>query len=474
MSHTAAKERLTQCQIRSDGLFYLILSVIGGTYVVLILLMLAADVVYLTKSDNRSEMVIDFTADGFRKRFANRDDPGDRFREYGLEFLSPGNGRTLEIFNSSQPGDHPEFGSPHNDYGGPGTGSGGRRGMPASNDRPLGNILVLSNDQGPTSGTIQLRWQQPVELERVVLFNTTLEGRLSASNPQSDKTIDRPLPATGASGVMVVPLRGANANELTIDLPGGGAIAEIAYFWAGRIRADWELDHPLLSRIVNNPITAALSKPEIQYSISLSLISCTITAILSLWVAVPIGYLLSRHHFFGRDFIDAVLDIPIVLPPLVVGLSLLILFQFTPSGLRELVVYQIPAVILAQFAVACAFAVRTMRATFDQIDPRCEQVALTLGCSRFSAFGRVVLPEAMRGMLTAGTLAWARALGEFGPLLIFAGATRNKTEVLSTTVFLELSVGDLSAAVAVSIVMVVAAVTVLILARVWGTRTLSI
>lgn len=225
---------------------------------------------------------------------------------------------------------------------------------------------------------------------------------------------------------------------------------------------------------VVGPILSALAKPEIRYSIQLSLISCTMTAILSLIIAVPIGYLLSRHQFFGRNLIDAILDIPIVLPPLVVGLSLLILFQYVPSALREAVVYQIPAVILAQLMVACAFAVRTMRATFDQIDERHEQVALTLGCSRFQAFGMIVLPEARRGLLTAGTLAWARALGEFGPLLIFAGATRNKTEVLSTTVFLELSIGDLEAAVAVSLIMVAAAVIVLIVARVWGTRSLTL
>jgi len=198
------------------------------------------------------------------------------------------------------------------------------------------------------------------------------------------------------------------------------------------------------------------------------------TAILSLWVAVPIGYLMSRHRFWGRNLIDATLDIPIVLPPLVVGLSLLILFQFFPVFLREAVVYQIPAVILAQFSVACAFAVRTMRATFDQIDSRQEQVALTLGCSRWQAFGMVVLPEARRGILTAATLAWARSLGEFGPLLVFAGTTRNKTEVLSTTVFLELNVGNLGAAVAVSLIMVVAAVAVLVLARGWGTRNLTL
>jgi molybdate transport system permease protein len=82
----------------------------------------------------------------------------------------------------------------------------------------------------------------------------------------------------------------------------------------------------------------------------------------------------------------------------------------------------------------------------------------------------VVLPEAKRGLLTAGTLAWARALGEFGPLLIFAGATRNKTEVLSTTVFLEMSIGDIEAAVAVSLIMVFAAVAVLLITRIWGAK----
>lgn len=255
--------------------------------------------------------------------------------------------------------------------------------------------------------------------------------------------------------------------------------ADFAYMVRGEsgeavVSESWARAHPVLTKLVSNPIGAALAKPEIQYSIKLSLISCTITTVLSLWVAVPIGYLLSRNEFFGRSLVDAILDIPIVLPPLVVGLSLLILFQFFPLSVRAAVVYQVPAVILAQFMVACAFAVRTMRATFDQIDTRREEVALTLGCSRAQAFGRIVLPEAGRGMLTAATLAWARALGEFGPLLVFAGTTRNKTEVLSSSVFLELSIGDLEAAVAVSMIMVIAAVTVLIIARLWGSRSLTI
>ncbi len=223
------------------------------------------------------------------------------------------------------------------------------------------------------------------------------------------------------------------------------------------------------------PIVAALGKPEIRYSIKLTMVSCFFTAILSLLVAVPLGYSLSRYRFPGRNLLDAVLDIPIVLPPLVVGLSLLILFQYWPfNATSRWVVYQIPAVILSQFMVAAAFAIRTMRATFDQIDTRQEQVALTLGCNQAQAFMMVVFPRALQGMLTAGTLAWARALGEFGPLLIFAGATRNKTEVLSTTVFLELSIGDLEAAVAVSLIMVLAAIMVLVIARLWGSRSLTL
>lgn len=215
----------------------------------------------------------------------------------------------------------------------------------------------------------------------------------------------------------------------------------------------------------------ALQSAEIRYAIRLSLLSCTLTALLSLWVAVPIAYLMARLKFPGKGLADALLDIPIVLPPLVIGLSLLILFQTPPGRAVERLIpvtYAVPSVILAQFMVACAFAVRTLRATFDQISPRHEQVALTLGCSRSQAFWMVVLPEARRGVLTAGTLAWARALGEFGPILVFSGATRFKTEVLSTTVFLELSVGNLEAAVAVSLLMVAAAVAVLLLIRTQG------
>jgi molybdate transport system permease protein len=224
---------------------------------------------------------------------------------------------------------------------------------------------------------------------------------------------------------------------------------------------------------------AAIAKPEIRAAFRLTLVSCTVAAILSVWVGTPLGYLLSRFSFPGRWLVDTLVDIPIVLPPLVLGLSLLILFHQPVFGwqlesiLRDQlnfpVTYRWPAVILAQFAVSCAFSIRTMRVTFDQMNPRAEAVARTLGCTRGQAFWKIALPQANRGMVTAFTIAWARALGEFGPILVFAGATRMRTEVLSTSVFLELSVGNLDAAVAVSLLMVAMAVVVLLVLRVFGT-----
>ena len=223
----------------------------------------------------------------------------------------------------------------------------------------------------------------------------------------------------------------------------------------------------------------AIFKPEIQAAFRLTLISCTAAAILSVWIGTPLGYVLSRYRFPGRTLVDTLVDIPIVLPPLVMGLSLLILFHLKigdwelEAWLRDTigfpVTYRWPAVILAQFSVACAFAVRTMRVTFDQINPRAEDVARTLGCTRGQAFVQIALPQAFRGIIAAATISWARALGEFGPILVFAGATRMRTEVLSTTVFLELSIGNLNAAVAVSLLMVVMAAVVLLILRALGT-----
>lgn len=250
-----------------------------------------------------------------------------------------------------------------------------------------------------------------------------------------------------------------------------------------------------------------LRSPEIRHATFLSLVTCSLAAGFALLLAVPVGYLMTRLEFRGKSWLDAALDIPIILPPLVVGLCLLIFFQtqigkiiengvnkgdwiyilrtlddhgkelwawkfrapFSIPGIMQFT-YQLAGVVLAQFVVAAAFAIRTMRGTFQHLSARPEDVALTLGCTRFQALWHVALPAARRGMVAAFCIAWARSLGEFGPILVFAGATRMKTEVLPTTVWLELSVGNLEAAVAVSLFMVLLAVLVLVAVRATGEK----
>lgn len=228
-----------------------------------------------------------------------------------------------------------------------------------------------------------------------------------------------------------------------------------------------DLTHTSLGHLLD-----ALDNPQIRSAIWLSLLSCSLSAIVSVWIGVPLGYLLARTRFWGRPIVDLILEVPIVLPPIVVGLSLLILFQTAPGRAVQQVIpvtYAVPSIVVAQVAVAAAFVVRTMRVTFEQTSPRTEDVARTLGCSRGQAFWRVTLPEAWPGVLTAFTLAWARSLGEFGPILIFTGVER-ETQVLSTTVFLELRGGTLEAALGVAVLMIAISVIVLAVTRAIGSR----
>lgn len=212
---------------------------------------------------------------------------------------------------------------------------------------------------------------------------------------------------------------------------------------------------------------------EIRHATVLSLASCTVAALFSVLLAVPIGYLMSRTRFPGRSLVDAALDIPIVLPPMVVGLCLLIFFQTAAGHAIERVIpftYTVAGVVLAQFVIAAAFAIRTMRGVFDHLPARPEDVARTLGCTRWQALWHVTLPAARRGMFAAGSVAWARSLGEFGPVLVFAGATRMKTEVLPTSVWLAWSVGELEQGVAVSLLMIALSMAVLIGIKLTGER----
>jgi len=125
----------------------------------------------------------------------------------------------------------------------------------------------------------------------------------------------------------------------------------------------------------------------------------------------------------------------------------------------------VPGIVLAQITVISALAIRLLKSTFDSIDPRYEQVARTLGCSKPEAFLRVTLPLARDGLIASTILTWARAVGEFGATVTLAGATSMKTETLPTAIFLSLASADVEKAIAVIFVLVIIAVIALLAIR---------
>jgi molybdate transport system permease protein len=215
-----------------------------------------------------------------------------------------------------------------------------------------------------------------------------------------------------------------------------------------------------------------VTSPEIRFALGLSLVTSVITVLLSIVIAIPTGYVLSRRRFFGAALVDTIIDMPIVLPPLAVGLSLLVFFSqpmgkwLDAHGLK--LVFQPAGIVAAQFVVACAFAIRMMKATFDGIETRYESVVRTLGFGPWRAFLKGCLPLARNGIVAAAVVTWARAVGEFGPVIVFCGATRFRTEVLPTSAYLEVSVGNLHAALSVALLMIAAALVVLILLKKFG------
>ncbi|TFH41848.1 MAG: ABC transporter permease subunit [Lysobacterales bacterium] len=211
----------------------------------------------------------------------------------------------------------------------------------------------------------------------------------------------------------------------------------------------------------------------------MSLWTSTTTVVLSILFAIPMGYVLSRHRFPGHVVADSLVDLPIVFPPVVVGLTVLVFVTQTPIG-RWIehsgfeFIFQPRGIVLCQFVVSASFAIRSAKSTFDEIDPRLENVALTLGCSQWGSFLHVSLPLARSGIMAGAILTWARAFGLFGPLMIFVGSFRGRTEVLSTTVYLEQSVGHLEQALAVALLLVAVAMICLVTIRLVGGRSIRL
>lgn len=214
---------------------------------------------------------------------------------------------------------------------------------------------------------------------------------------------------------------------------------------------------------------SALFSEEILFAIRLSVMTATIAAAISILIAVPVAYAISRSRFPGKDIVDSLLDLPIVVSPVALGAALLVFFS-TPLGsaIDDNVVkfvFAVPGIVLAQVTVISALAIRLLKSTFDSIDPRYEQVARTLGCSKPEAFFRVTLPLARDGLIASAILTWARAVGEFGATVTLAGATAMKTETLPTAIFLSLATADVGKAIAVIFVLVIIAVIALLVIR---------
>jgi molybdate/tungstate transport system permease protein len=173
-------------------------------------------------------------------------------------------------------------------------------------------------------------------------------------------------------------------------------------------------------------VPAALSDPVALQSLSTSLTSATIATLFMGIFGIPLGYLLARFAFPGKNLVNIAIYIPLVFPPVVSGIILLVLYgpyglvggPLTAAGLE--LDNTTAGIILAQIFVAAPFVIVSARSAFEALDPKLEQVAATLGQNRWQLFWRVSLPLARGGVISGLILGWMRALGEFGATVIMA------------------------------------------------------
>ncbi len=213
----------------------------------------------------------------------------------------------------------------------------------------------------------------------------------------------------------------------------------------------------------------ALSSKRVLFSIQLSLVAATAATGLALILAVPAAYALSRYRFRGHRAVDAILEFPIIVSPAALGAIILIFFS-NPLGtwVQEHTiqfVFAFAGIVLSQFITVLGVAVRFMKSAFDQVPPRYETVARTLGASATRSFFTVTLPLARRGLIAAGVLSWAKAMGEFGATITVAGTMAMRTETLPIGIYMHLSSADIKGTVALILVLLVIGLTALFAAK---------
>ncbi|WP_083986754.1 ABC transporter permease [Frankia sp. EI5c] len=231
---------------------------------------------------------------------------------------------------------------------------------------------------------------------------------------------------------------------------------------------------PLLALIIRAPwesLPELLSDPSTRDALWLSVRTATIATVICMVFGIPLAWALARGAFPGRNLLRALVTIPLVLPPVVGGVSLLLVLGrrgIVGSHLDDWFGITIPfttdAVIIAQAFVALPFLVLSVEGALSAADQRYEEAAATLGASRVTVFRRVTVPMILPAIAAGTVLCWARALGEFGATITFAGNFPKTTQTMPLAVYLAMEV-DPDKAVALSLVLLTVSIVVLVALR---------
>jgi molybdate transport system permease protein len=228
----------------------------------------------------------------------------------------------------------------------------------------------------------------------------------------------------------------------------------------------------LVQRAPWGSLWSTLTTPEARAAIRLSLVCSLWATALSVLFGVPLAWVLARARFPGRSLVRALVVLPMVLPPVVGGVALLSAFQSNGGLVGEALAdwfglqltFTTAGAVVAEVFVAMPFLVITVEAGFRSMDRRYEDAAATLGAGRWTTFRRVTLPLIAPALYAGAALAWARALGEFGATITFAGNISRRTQTVPLAVYLFLD-RDLGAAIALSLVLLAISMIVLVLLR---------
>jgi molybdate/tungstate transport system permease protein len=224
----------------------------------------------------------------------------------------------------------------------------------------------------------------------------------------------------------------------------------------------------LLAESSSSGLVESLHDPELRDSISLTVFTASVATLVAGGLGIPLAYLLARVPFPGRRIIQGLVDLPVVVPHPVAGIALL-LFLGRRSEVGSVLarvglefVSHVPGIIAAMLFVSAPILVSAAREAFRSVDPQLERVARTLGDTGWSAFRRVTLPLATRGILAGAILAWARSVSEFGSVVIL---TYNP-KVASIYIFDRFTALGLSAAVPAAVILLLVALAVFLMVQV--------